>query len=115
MALEQEELVAMGLDKMNFCLRAVVTPGDIEAANIHFGLAPVQKTRMKEALQNWKLGLTPADALIPTLAARVKRQEGEEGQDECSIRIAMGPQEFEEDGAGLGVIPLFLREERDER
>ena len=32
-AFEPEELGYTGLDKMNFCLRAVVTPGDIEAVN----------------------------------------------------------------------------------
>ena len=35
-----------GLDKMNFCLRAVVTPGDIEGVNIHFGLAPIHSIMM---------------------------------------------------------------------
>ena len=45
-AFEPEELGYTGLDKMNFCLRAVVTPGDIEAVNIHFGLAPIHSIMM---------------------------------------------------------------------
>ena len=47
-AFEPEELGYTGLDKTNFCLRAVVvvTPGDFEAVNIHFGLAPIHSIMM---------------------------------------------------------------------